>query len=136
MMDRKHPWIRTAGGIGLGFCGWLTIVYFLDIDIFVEDPIFETFSMIGILDMLTSVFFVVYICFQYLNNFNYSDDNTWTFAVAYAMMIIESALFLTPWGFYSCAGQPTITLIVLILMVTASFIAFGLTEKYSTGRLR
>lgn len=134
IVDRKNEVVRSLGGVGEAFVAWVTVWYMFDINFSVPDPVLE-FSLLALLDMLTCVFILVFVAYTFANQYKYVNDGEWSWVLAYAFMIIETVLFLTPWWFYSCAGQPTLTLVYQIICLIPCVAAFFVTEYYSKGRL-
>lgn len=134
LIDRKNDVIMGIGAIGEGFTAWITLWYLLDINMMVPDPVLE-FSLLGLLDILSCVFILVFVAYTFMNQYKFVNDGEWSWVLAYAFMIIETCLFLTPWWFYSCNGQPTLTLTYQIIALIPCVIAIFMTEYYSKGRL-
>ena len=135
LIDRKN---RAALIIGIIFSiivFWSLIWYSLYINFLSTDPLL-TFSVMSILDFITCIFFMAFLLFTYANRFNVLNDNEWSFFFGYALMFIESILFMTPNYFYYCSGQPTLSLIIEILLLLPFIGALYLTEKLSKGRLK
>lgn len=133
-IDRKNNVIRVIGAIGEGFTTWITLWYLLDINMAVPDPVLE-FSLLSLLDVLSCVFILVFIAYTFLNQFKYLNDGEWSWVLAYAFMMIETVLYLTPWWLYACAGSSTLTLTYQIIALIPCVLAIFMTEYYSKGRL-
>lgn len=134
MMDRKNMIVANIGMVGNALTMWLMLWYMIEIDIMVADALLD-FSLLGLLEFLACLFFIIFVVYTYANHYGFVNDGEWSFVLAYAFMIIEAGMFMTPIYFYECAGQPYLTLVLQIITVGASGILLGFSEKYSKGRL-
>lgn len=135
LMDRKNIVALIFGMILSIISFWSLFWYLIDINFLAVDPLF-TVSLMSILDLIICGLYLLFVLLTYGNRFGDLDDNEWTFYMAFAMIFIESLLFLSPFYFYYCYGQPTLSLIIEFVFLAIFIMTFYLTEKFSKGRLK
>lgn len=134
LIDRKNNVVKGLGAIGDGFMVWILAMYALDINLATPDPVLD-FSLLALIDLLSCIFLLVFVAYSYLNQFKWVNDGEWSWVLAYAFTLINTALFFSPWWYYECSGSAFLTLVIQIIALIPCVIALFLTEKYSKGRL-